>query len=134
MITIRISETNTFSCSDLSGNASLKLVIIGCFNHSNEEVKSAASYALGNISLGNLEYYLPFVLKEIEAQPKRQYLLLHSLKEVEVFNNSYFFSTEYLKACSSLHLDNFGTIRLCDKRTGPRSLHSTHLDAALPTL
>lgn len=45
-------------------------------------MKSAASYALGNISLGNLKEYLPFVLHEIETQPKRQYLLLHSLKEV----------------------------------------------------
>ena len=45
-------------------------------------MKSAASYALGNIALGNLAEYLPFVLHEIETQPKRQYLLLHSLKEV----------------------------------------------------
>lgn len=32
--------------------------------------------------MGNLTHYLPFILNEIEAQPKRQYLLLHSLKEV----------------------------------------------------
>lgn len=36
----------------------------------------------GNVSVGNLPKFLPFVLKEIENQPKRQYLLLHSLKEV----------------------------------------------------
>ncbi|KAI1882259.1 hypothetical protein AGOR_G00248840 [Albula goreensis] len=47
-----------------------------------EEVKSAASYALGSISVGNLPEYLPFVLQEISGQPKRQYLLLHSLKEI----------------------------------------------------
>ncbi|PIK52686.1 putative cullin-associated NEDD8-dissociated protein 1-like [Apostichopus japonicus] len=35
-----------------------------------------------NVSVGNLTQYLPFVLKEIETQPKRQYLLLHSLKEI----------------------------------------------------
>ena len=46
------------------------------------QVKSAASYALGNIALGNLSEYLPFILHEIETQPRRQYLLLHSLKEV----------------------------------------------------
>ena len=68
--------------SDLSKNTALKDIIIESFNHSNEEVKSAASYALGNISLGNLQAYLPFVLHEIETKPKRQYLLLHSLKEV----------------------------------------------------
>lgn len=40
---------------------------------------------LGNISVGNLTRFLPFVLKEIEEQPKLQYLLLHSLKEVRLF-------------------------------------------------
>ena len=35
-----------------------------------------------NFILGNLDSYVPFVLKEIETQPKRQYLLLHSLKEI----------------------------------------------------
>ena len=70
------------SFSDLSKNTALKDIILESFNHSNEEVKSAASYALGNISLGNLQAYLPFVLHEIETKPKRQYLLLHSLKEV----------------------------------------------------
>ena len=69
-------------CRDLSKVNGLKNVIIDSFNHNNEEVKSAASYALGNISLGNLDSYVPFVLQEIESQPKRQYLLLHSLKEI----------------------------------------------------
>lgn len=67
---------------DLSGITSLKHVILNSFSSHSEEVKSAASYTLGNIAVGNLPEYLPFVLKEIEAQPKRQYLLLHSLKEI----------------------------------------------------
>ena len=67
---------------DLSKVGGLQNKIIESFNHNTEEVKSAASYALGNISLGNLADYVPFVLKEIENQPKRQYLLLHSLKEI----------------------------------------------------
>ncbi|PFX22174.1 Cullin-associated NEDD8-dissociated protein 1 [Stylophora pistillata] len=37
---------------------------------------------LRKIAAGNLNLYLPFLLKEIQANPKRQYLLLHSLKEV----------------------------------------------------
>jgi len=40
------------------------------------------SLPAGNVSVGNLNKFLPFVLQEIESQPKRQYLLLHSLKEV----------------------------------------------------
>jgi cullin-associated NEDD8-dissociated protein 1 len=84
-----------FFCSDLSLNASLKTIILDSFNDSNEEVKSAASYALGNLSLGNLEAYLPFVLNEIETKPKRQYLLLHSLKEVSK-QSEYWCCMDYL--------------------------------------
>ena len=39
-------------------------------------------FLTGKIAAGNLNLYLPFLLKEIQANPKRQYLLLHSLKEV----------------------------------------------------
>ncbi|NXI39912.1 CAND1 protein, partial [Galbula dea] len=67
---------------NLSAHRELKTVILEAFTSPSEEVKSAASYALGNISVGNLKEYLPFMLKEIGSQPKRQYLLLHSLKEV----------------------------------------------------
>ncbi|XP_064597809.1 cullin-associated NEDD8-dissociated protein 1-like [Liolophura sinensis] len=68
--------------ADLSPQGEIQAVIIESFSSHNEEVKAAASYALGNVSVGNLPKFLPFVLKEIENQPKRQYLLLHSLKEI----------------------------------------------------
>jgi len=68
--------------ADLSSLQDLKPAVLGAFGHTSEEVKSAASYALGNLALGNLSEYLPFILHEIETQPRRQYLLLHSLKEV----------------------------------------------------
>uniref|UniRef100_A0A8D0B7K8 Cullin associated and neddylation dissociated 2 (putative) n=1 Tax=Salvator merianae TaxID=96440 RepID=A0A8D0B7K8_SALMN len=68
--------------TNLSAQKELKAVILEAFASPSEEVKSAASYALGNISVGNLKEYLPFMLQEIGGQPKRQYLLLHSLKEV----------------------------------------------------
>ncbi|CAH1272693.1 CAND1 [Branchiostoma lanceolatum] len=67
---------------DLSNQSELMGVILDSFSSHSEEVKSAASYALGNVSIGNLPKYLPFVLQEIEGQPRRQYLLLHSLKEI----------------------------------------------------
>ncbi|KAG8005465.1 Cullin-associated NEDD8-dissociated protein 1, partial [Nibea albiflora] len=66
---------------DLSSQPELKTVILDAFSSSSEEVKSAASYALGSIAVGNLPEYLPFVLQEISSS-KRQYLLLHSLKEI----------------------------------------------------
>jgi len=67
---------------DLSGQGDLQKIIMDSFSSPSEEVKSAASYALGNVTVGNLPKLLPFVLQEIEKQPKRQYLLLHSLKEI----------------------------------------------------
>lgn len=66
---------------DLSFVPNLKETILQSFS-SNSEIKSSASYSLGSISIGNLEQYLPFILREIDMQPKQQYLLLHSLKEV----------------------------------------------------
>lgn len=67
---------------DLSSVPNLKETILQSFLSNSEEIKSSASYSLGSISIGNLEQYLPFILREIDMQPKRQYLLLHSLKEV----------------------------------------------------
>lgn len=67
---------------DLSSISNLQDVIIQLFNSPSEEIRSAASYALGCVCAGNLNTYLPFILSEIQTIPKRQYLLLHSLKEI----------------------------------------------------
>ncbi|KAH9575070.1 hypothetical protein CY35_01G092900 [Sphagnum magellanicum] len=67
---------------DLSAHANIEGVVIGSFQSPSEEIKAAASYALGNIAVGNLAQYLPFILIQIDRQAKLQYLLLHSLKEV----------------------------------------------------
>ncbi|PSN42416.1 Cullin-associated NEDD8-dissociated protein 1 [Blattella germanica] len=77
-----IAKADVIGYRDLSSITSLKQVILNSFSPPSEEVKSAASYTLGSVAVGNLPQYLPFVLQEIEAQPKRQYLLLHSLKEI----------------------------------------------------
>lgn len=92
---------NFFFRSDLHDVDNLKNVILMALSSSSEELKSSASYALGGVAIGNLQQYLPFVLNEIESQPKRQYLLLHSLKEVRWRDrglvtadfDSFFFST-----------------------------------------
>ncbi|KAM6980352.1 cullin-associated NEDD8-dissociated protein 2 [Aplochiton taeniatus] len=67
---------------NLGGSAELQAVILEAFSSPSEEVKSAASTAMGSMAVGSLEQHLPFLLREISSQPKRQYLLLHSLKEV----------------------------------------------------
>ncbi|GJN19078.1 hypothetical protein PR202_gb06315 [Eleusine coracana subsp. coracana] len=69
---------------DLSNHVQIENIVIESFQSPLEEIKSAASYALGNIAVGNLSKYLPFILDQIDNQQKKQYLLLHSLKEVIV--------------------------------------------------
>ncbi|KAG0233459.1 Cullin-associated NEDD8-dissociated protein 1 [Actinomortierella wolfii] len=56
--------------------------ILVLFNAHSEEVRSAAAFALGNVSAGNVEVYVPALIKEIEQDAKKRYLLLHALKEV----------------------------------------------------
>jgi cullin-associated NEDD8-dissociated protein 1 len=68
--------------NDLSTIGKVHLEILNVFGSQSEDVRSAASYALGSVSAGNLQTYLPFILSEIQSNQKRQYLLLHSLKEV----------------------------------------------------
>lgn len=94
-----------FFCRDLSSIPNLKEVLLSSFAPSSEEVKSAASYALGSVAVGNLPEFLPFILGEIEAQPKRQYLLLHSLREVKTCLN---YATEYL--CNNFSFKSYKSL------------------------
>ncbi|EDV20392.1 uncharacterized protein TRIADDRAFT_51005 [Trichoplax adhaerens] len=57
---------------NMSAFQNLKSVITSAFSSSSEEIKSAASFALGNIAAGNLAEYLPFIFKEIESESKKQ--------------------------------------------------------------
>ncbi|KAL6064787.1 Cullin-associated NEDD8-dissociated protein 1 [Balamuthia mandrillaris] len=66
---------------DLNGHKGLRKSILSAFDGSEEE-KTAASFCLGNIAVGNVKKFLPYILKEIKAQPNKQYLLMHSLEEV----------------------------------------------------
>lgn len=68
--------------TDLGEVPNLVEVILQAFNSSSEDVKSAGSFALGCVAVGNLNKFLPIILHEIESRNKRQYLVLHSLREV----------------------------------------------------
>uniref|UniRef100_A0A1A8RPX6 Cullin-associated and neddylation-dissociated 2 (Putative) n=2 Tax=Nothobranchius TaxID=28779 RepID=A0A1A8RPX6_9TELE len=87
--------------SSLGGSKELQGVILEAFSSTSEEIKTAASCALGGMAVSSLNEYLPFILKEVSAQPRKQYLLLHSLKEV-------------ISACSasslSPHLESIWTL------------------------
>lgn len=59
----------------------LKAVLLDALGSPSEDVRAAASYALGRVGAGNLPDFLPFLLAQIEAEPRRQYLLLQALRE-----------------------------------------------------
>ncbi|KAK2091432.1 Cullin-associated NEDD8-dissociated protein 2 [Saguinus oedipus] len=59
----------------------LKAVLLEALGSPSEDVRAAASYALGRVGAGSLPDFLPFLLEQIEAEPRRQYLLLQSLRE-----------------------------------------------------
>ncbi|XP_020420953.1 cullin-associated NEDD8-dissociated protein 1-like [Prunus persica] len=75
---------------DLSSHDHIENIVIESFQSPFEEIKSAASYALGNIAVGNLLKYLHFILDQIDSQQKKQYLLLHSPKEVIAIDKAEF--------------------------------------------
>lgn len=77
-----IGRVKDFSKTN-SGN-----VVFDAFKRESREIKSAASFALGCISISNLNYYLMDLLSKIEKYPKFRYLLLSSLKEIISFHTN----------------------------------------------
>eukprot|EP00040_Diaphanoeca_grandis_P021169 m.112749 g.112749 ORF g.112749 m.112749 type:complete len:1275 (-) comp28217_c0_seq1:74-3898(-) len=67
---------------DLSANTDILKTISTSFGSVSEHVKSAATYALGNVACGNLTLFLPTLLNDIRSHPAHQYLLVQSLKEM----------------------------------------------------
>ena len=70
----------------------------------------------GNVSVGNLPKFLPFVLQEIENQPKRQYLLLHSLKEVGWESSPVILIHHTLSSCTRFILINHPDVPVLGSR------------------
>jgi len=69
---------------DISSNSILKKNILSSFDSASEDIKTAASVALGCVSVGNMAKFFPDILAEVNSNPRRQYLLLGSLREVIV--------------------------------------------------
>ncbi|KAF2075079.1 hypothetical protein CYY_003599 [Polysphondylium violaceum] len=66
---------------DIHQNSTLLNAVYHTFDANNEEIKQVAALCLGDIAVCALAAYLPFILEQISSQPKKQYLLLHSLRE-----------------------------------------------------
>ena len=58
---------------------------IDLFASEQEEIRSAAAFAAGNIAIGNLQQFLPHIVKMVETDAKKRLLALHAAKEVCVF-------------------------------------------------
>jgi len=54
--------------ADLSAFPQLQQSITGALGNPSEEIKAAASLALGAVSIGNLNAYLPFIILQIKQQ------------------------------------------------------------------
>ncbi|GIL42737.1 hypothetical protein Vafri_669 [Volvox africanus] len=73
--------------ADLSGLPAVATAATGVLSApgSSEEVRAAASHALGGITRGNLGHFMPGLVAQISSsagQPKQQYLLLQALNDV----------------------------------------------------
>jgi cullin-associated NEDD8-dissociated protein 1 len=67
---------------DLSGCKKIDSTILKCFEANSEDIRGTASYALGSVSVQNLNFFLPKILSHMESHLKLRYLLLLSLKEI----------------------------------------------------
>ncbi|KAI0325025.1 ARM repeat-containing protein [Cubamyces sp. BRFM 1775] len=52
------------------------------FTAEQEEVRTAAAFAAGNIAVGNLHHFLPVIVKMVETDQAKRLLSLHALKEI----------------------------------------------------
>jgi cullin-associated NEDD8-dissociated protein 1 len=66
-------------------NSTTDITASGTVGGLSEEVKLAASYALGHIAVGNMTTYVPWIITSIQSlysSPKEQYLFYIALKEI----------------------------------------------------
>ncbi|KAF9007899.1 armadillo-type protein [Cyathus striatus] len=67
---------------DMSPQVDIFNNVIDHFAADQEEIRSAAAFAAGNIAVGNLHQFLPVILKMVENEPSKRLLALHAAKEV----------------------------------------------------
>ncbi|KAI0825335.1 ARM repeat-containing protein [Trametes gibbosa] len=67
---------------DMSPQHDIFIHAIERFTAEQEEVRTAAAFAAGNIAVGNLHHFLPVIVKMVENDPEKRLLSLHALKEI----------------------------------------------------
>ena len=69
--------------NDLSGVKDIAANVDNLFNHSDPDVKQAASHCMGHICIGNLTHFLPIVIDNIKSgNASHKYLLLIAIREI----------------------------------------------------
>ncbi|KAF8878431.1 armadillo-type protein [Infundibulicybe gibba] len=67
---------------DMSPQQEIFTYAIEHFAGDQEELRAAAAFAAGNIAIGNLQQFLPAIVKMVQSDSKKRLLSLHALKEV----------------------------------------------------
>ena len=74
--------------NDLSGVPNLIDVVSKLFKVQSEDVRTAASIALGNISIGNPDFFLQRVFALVDkSDPQEKYLFLNTIREIIIHNS-----------------------------------------------
>ena len=68
--------------TDLSKKKNVIGLIDSLFTAEDSDVKAAASHSLGHISIGNLEFFLPMIIKSIQSDEKNKFLRLMAIREI----------------------------------------------------
>jgi hypothetical protein len=74
--------------TDLSGTAKIIDIVSSLFTSANEDVRTAGSICLGNISIGNTDYFLERVFALVDkSQHQEKYLFLNTIREIIIHNS-----------------------------------------------
>ena len=70
---------------DLSGEARILPTVQQLFQHSQEDVKFAASIFMGNVTIGNPNHFLEQVFQLVaNSQDAQKYLFLNTIREIVI--------------------------------------------------
>ena len=74
--------------NDLSGEQRILTMVQRLFVHPQEDVKFAASICMGNVSIGNPEYFLPKVFELVNnSQEAQKNLFLNTIREIIIVDS-----------------------------------------------
>ena len=73
---------------DLSQEARILPTVQTLFNNPQEDVKFAASICMGNVAIGNPEFFVPKVFELVQnSQEAQKYLFLNTIREIIIANS-----------------------------------------------